>query len=119
MFTLIQEKKPADFFGSPQGIILLREEPETEVFRFEIDLSTKGLYIYPLKGIHYFLICFYTMRDELIFYRPNELDDPIEVVFDEKRELQFVLNEGEGQFVGLGHPEVDDGRFFNASEGLG
>ncbi len=85
---------------------MLREEPETEVFRFEIDLSTKGLYIYSLKGIHYFLICFYTMKDELIFYRPNELDDPIEVVFDEKRETIWLTQPQLAQLFGTQRPAI-------------
>lgn len=85
---------------------MLREEHETQVFRFEIDLSTKGLYIYPRKGIHYFLICFYTMKDELIFYRPNELDDPIEVVFDEKRETIWLTQTQLAQLFGTQRPAI-------------
>ena len=83
-----QKKNPprgtSRFFS--RGITLLSEEPEAQVFRFEIDLSTKKDFHLSRIGTHYFLTCFYTMKDELIFYHPNEQDDPIEVVFDEKRE---------------------------------
>ena len=46
------------------------------------------------------------MKDELIFYRPNELDDPIEVVFDEKRETIWLTQTQLAQLFGTQRPAI-------------
>ena len=46
------------------------------------------------------------MKDELIFYRPNEHEDPIEVVFDEKRETIWLTQTQLAQLFGTQRPAI-------------
>lgn len=46
------------------------------------------------------------MKDELIFYHPNEQDDPIEVVFDEKRETIWLTQTQLAQLFGTQRPAI-------------
>jgi hypothetical protein len=46
------------------------------------------------------------MKDELIFYRPNEQDDPIEVLLDEKRETIWLTQTQLAQLFGTQRPAI-------------